>query len=118
MADNTVTLSRTNRSKTAWLVNLQSANASGGVELKATPGAGANLYIEGIHIHSGAAYNALMTVTIKDASATLLGPYEMNSGANVFLDFQGDPVKIIANHALNLVSDSGEICVTVWGFTI
>ena len=118
MADNSITLSIGDGSgRTEWVTNQQSANASGGVALKAAPGAGANLYLEAIHILSSATAGGLQTVVVNDDTTALLGPYEMSSGAPVELDFP-NPIKVTANKALNLVADSGEICVTMWGFTV
>jgi len=96
-----------------WIVNADSANASGTEELKAAGGAGVSHYIEYISLTSKVA----ITATVKASSVEIFGPVEFTtSGGQIDIRFTR-PVKVAANEGIDLLADSGQISCLIYGYT-
>tara|TARA_Y100000034_G_scaffold99151_1_gene121686 strand:+ start:135 stop:473 length:339 start_codon:yes stop_codon:yes gene_type:complete len=108
-----ITVNLPNTPGEAFTFNATSADVSGTEELKAAPTA-QSIYLEWILINSVAA----ITVTILDAAADLLGPFNFAATAPGFVCMKFDPpIKLTAEQALNVdASGAGAVCVAGQGF--
>lgn len=83
-------------------INFSSANASGGEIIKADPGAGSSLVLEYLVINCAADD----TVTIREDTTTILGPFTFKSAAPVpvVLDLRKRPIVLTANKELQVIT--------------
>lgn len=110
-----ITINNLTPAEAGLALNAVSADASGGETLLAAPGAGKSIYLTQIEISCVAA----ITVTILDAAAVLLGPFNFaaTSGSPVHLTFRGKGVRLTTNHALTLdASGAGAVQVFAEGY--
>ncbi len=101
-----------------WAVNDdQTADATGSIELKATPGLGYSLYLEHVTM-SGRTVD--VAITLQDsADVVVFGPIQMQAdgGANFSKDWK-HPLKLPTNTALEVkASANQDFLVYVEGFT-
>jgi len=94
------------------VVNFSSStlNAGGGGIAIADPGTGLAIAIEQIHVH----YPAADTLTIREDTATIIGPITFSAAGSEYTYKPVDPIIITANKELNLLTGganaiSGEI---------
>ena len=93
--------------KTKWTVNANDNDASGFEIIKASPGAGKNLYLELMIINCAVSD----TVTIRDGTeTTMLGPYKFTANGSRFLtlDFSPDALQLTASSSLSFATGAGD----------
>ncbi len=83
-------------------INFSSSNASGGEIIKADPGSGSNLILEYLVINCAADD----TVTIREDSTTILGPFTFKAAAPVpiVLDLRKRGIQLTANKELGVIT--------------
>ena len=83
-------------------INFSSGNASGGEIIKADPGAGKNLVLEYLVINCA----ANDTVTIREDTTTILGPFTFKSAAPVpvVLDLRDSGIELTSNKELQVIT--------------
>ena len=102
--------------KTHWIVNFQSADATGNEIIRADPGAGAQLILSWILIN----YPFADTVVLNEDTTAILGPFTMTATSPpLVLDFRDAPYPLAFNTALQIDTGGGNIITGVAvGFTV
>ncbi len=107
-------------SRSGWIKNATSADASGCEEIIAAPAAGVSIVIEHLVISSDAAISVTIGAgeTGGSVTAALIGPVTFAAGQTIVFPFSGRTQGLIVTAATSLTVDAsgaGNICVWAQG---